>query len=66
MRAPDTAERVGVAVVRVWLERPNGTQLRARITTQELGDGEEASTVATSIDTILETLRAWLEAFVAR
>jgi hypothetical protein len=65
MGAPEAAERTGVLVVRVWIERPPGTGLRARITAQELDNGEQATTVASTVDAILDVVRQWLEAFVA-
>ena len=66
MAASNAAERIGVVVVRVWIEQPPGTGLRARITAQELGDGEQTSKAAKSIDAIVDNVRAWLEEFVNR
>jgi hypothetical protein len=65
MGAPEAVERTGVLVVRVWIERPPGTGLRARITAQGLDDGEQTTTAASTVDTILEVVRHWLEAFVS-
>jgi hypothetical protein len=59
---PPEPQRVGVAVVRVWVD-PEG--LRARITrTLDVRDGEEVVTVAATSADVLKALEAWLEEFV--
>jgi hypothetical protein len=59
-------DRVGVLVVRVWIESDPESELRARITqTLDIANGEDRVTTASSIEEIDATVRAWLEEFVA-
>jgi hypothetical protein len=59
------ADRVGVLVVRVWVESGSGPEaLRARLTSRLDVDEENEETIgAVSIDEILGLTRAWLERF---
>jgi hypothetical protein len=60
---PDEPERVGVLVVRVWLE-PAGDGVVARITARRnvLTDDEEA-VVVTSGEAAVGVVREWIAAF---
>ena len=60
-------ERTGVLVIRVWVEREQPPELRARITrTLDVTVREdEVSTVATTTHEIEQTVRAWLASFVS-
>ena len=58
------AERVGVVVIRVWIEDAHASRLRARITLTDLADGETDSVVAASPEAILDVVRAYLDAFL--
>jgi hypothetical protein len=58
--------RVGVIVIRVWLERRATPPLRARIThTTDLGARAEVVTAAASVDEICAQVRAWLHDFLS-
>lgn len=56
-------ERTGVLIVRLWIEgEPTG--LRARITRLvDISREEQIISTASSIDEIMNTVRAWLESF---
>jgi hypothetical protein len=59
-------DRVGVLVVRVWIEGDSETSLRARITrTLDILSGEEEVATTSSVDEVLTRVRLWLEEFVA-
>jgi hypothetical protein len=65
---PSLGERTGVLVVRIWIEAPfsAGESLRARITSRhDLDAGETDTAAATTVDQVVEIVRAWLERFVA-
>jgi hypothetical protein len=58
-------DRVGVMVVRIWIESSAGS-LRARITeTPDLSSPEQVSHAAATVDEIVAIVRAWVEAFAA-
>ncbi len=60
-------ERVGVLVLRIWIEPddPPGT-VRARITaSRDVLRGERESIAAASPEQALELIRAWIDRFVA-
>jgi hypothetical protein len=62
----ESSDRAGVLVVRVWAGGPVAEGLRARITsTRDLSSDEEIVTMAVDAETILATVREWLEAFVS-
>ncbi len=57
-------EPAGVMVVRIWLERSDGS-LRARLThTLDVAGGEETSHAAATIDEILAGVHDWVAAFL--
>jgi hypothetical protein len=59
------AERVGVVVIRVWLEDAHPIRLRARITlTADVAQGETESVVADSPEAILDAVRSYLDVFL--
>ena len=51
--------------MRVWVERPPGAGLRARISAQRLDDGERTTFAAHTVDAIVDVVRHWLDEFVA-
>lgn len=56
--------RVGVLVVRAWVEGEDeqDQHLRARVTrTDDVVDSRELTAVATSVDEVCDIVRAWLE-----
>lgn len=58
-------DRIGVLVVRIWLDGPEGPP-RARIThTFDLNSCEQVSNGAVSADEILTAVRDWVDAFLA-
>jgi hypothetical protein len=58
-------DRTGVMVVRVWIERSDGS-LRARLTeTLDLTTHEETSCAASSAEEIVEIVSRWVQAFAA-
>jgi hypothetical protein len=62
-----SAERVGLAIVRVWLEEDPACSVRARVTTIDDVAGPAAGVVewtGCDGDATLERLRAWLEEWV--
>jgi hypothetical protein len=64
MPAPST-ERTGVLVVRAWLEDDRPDALRARITsTLDLAQRELDVTPAEKPEQVLQTVKAWLDAFL--
>ena len=65
MPAREAAERTGVIVVRVWIEQPPGPGLRARISAQRLHDDERTTYAVHTVESVVEVVRRWLEAFVA-
>lgn len=59
-------ERVGVLIVRVWIEVGSPSGVRARITeTSDLEQGERTSTVAGTKEEIVAIVSQWLDAFAA-
>jgi hypothetical protein len=59
-------ERVGVLVVRVWLEDASEAGLRARITqTLDVARRGEIVIVTATRDEVYAAVRTWLEAFTA-
>ncbi len=59
-------ERTGAIVVRIWLERPEVSGLRARITqTVDVSNPELFVTAAASPDEVCERVRAWINLFLA-
>jgi hypothetical protein len=59
-------DRVGVLVLRVWLEGPRPVDFRARITAvSEIGDplGEPRIVVVASVDEASDVVRAFVEGF---
>jgi hypothetical protein len=57
-------ERVGVLVIRIWMEHDSGSSLRARITrTLDISARDDVVTAATTDDEICAEVRAWLRAF---
>jgi hypothetical protein len=59
------SQRTGVLIVRLWIEgEPTG--LRARITRLvDISREEQVVSVASSVDEIMTTVRAWLESFTS-
>lgn len=58
-------ERVGVAVVRVWVEPDGG--FRGRITTTvDVGERDEEITAAGAPEDVLRALSDWMEAVTRR
>jgi hypothetical protein len=59
--------RIGVIVIRVWLEQRATAALRARITrTVDLAARNESVTVAGTADEICAQVRSWLDDFLSR
>jgi len=59
-------ERTGVLILRVWIDRPAGDRLRARITSeQQLGSGERISVAADSVGGVVDVVRRWIDDFIA-
>jgi hypothetical protein len=60
-------ERTGLAVIRVWIERPDGREgLRARITlVRDLEGRESESAVAADPEEIVGVVRRFVDDFVA-
>jgi hypothetical protein len=54
-------ERVGVIVVRAWVEGDGG--IRARVTATDLSLAEESVSSAEGVEEIVGLVRAWLERF---
>ncbi len=63
----ENQNRVGVVLVRVWLEPGNGTTLlKARITARlDINEQAEKVTAGASVDEICDRIRVLLEEFVA-
>jgi hypothetical protein len=62
----NATERTAVLVARAWLEGENHTDLKARITrTLDVEHLEGTVSSASTIDDVCETVRDWLEAFIA-
>jgi hypothetical protein len=58
-------QRQAVLVVRLWAEGELPDGLRARITsTLNLATGDEEVALTTGVDTILDTVRTWLAAYL--
>ena len=56
-------DRVGVMVVRIWTEGPDGA-LRARLThSLDLESREERSQAAASAEEIVRIVQEWIDAF---
>jgi len=65
-QADEAAEREAVLTVRLWSDGNLPEGLRARIrSTLDLASGEEKVTMAADVGTVLDTVRAWLEAYLA-
>lgn len=67
MRAMNTVnpERVGVLVIRVWLET-GAPQPRARIIARvNLDDAREMTYATSSVDEVCELVRHWMTEFLA-
>lgn len=63
--APLPAERTGVLVIRAWIEPGGENALRARIiSTLDITEQGEGSTVASSPEAITAAVADWLRAFV--
>ena len=61
----EITERSGVLVVRAWVEGGTPAGLRARITqSRDLASTEQLVTAAATVDEILATVRAWLNALL--
>ena len=63
-----SGERVGLAIVRVWLEEDPTSSLRARVTTIDDIAGPAAGVVewaGRDRDAVVAQLRAWLEEWLA-
>jgi hypothetical protein len=62
-----SSDRTGLLFVRVWIEPGHATKpLRARLTGTVGGSGREMSiAVAATVEDAVESVRAWLEDFVA-
>jgi hypothetical protein len=64
--AASTRERIGVLVVRVWIEGDPATGLRARITRNlDIANLEDEVTTASSVECIEGTVRTWLAEFTS-
>jgi hypothetical protein len=62
-----SSDRTGLLFLRVWVEPGHGTTpLRARIT-ETTGDSrhEVSVTTAATVDDAMESVRSWLEDFIA-
>jgi hypothetical protein len=58
-------DRVGVMVVRVWIEEPSGS-FRARLTrTLDVNDSDQSTHVASTREEILAIVSEWLDVFCA-
>jgi hypothetical protein len=58
-------QRIGVLVVRAWLEDASDTVLRARITqTLDITAHDDVVIVVSTSDDVCDAVRAWLDAFV--
>ncbi len=62
-----SSDRTGLLFVRVWIEPGHATKaLRARVTGTVSGSGREVNiATAASVDDAVESIRSWLEEFVA-
>lgn len=63
-----SGQRVGLAIVRVWLERDHPSPLRARVTTIEhiAGPADDAAEWSGSeVEAVLVHLRTWLDDWLA-
>ena len=59
------AERTGLLVIRVWIEKNGETRLRSRITSVlDVLNAEESSTFAATPDEIAKAVAEWLDAFL--
>jgi hypothetical protein len=57
-------ERVGILVIRVWVEKNSVSGLRARITrTVDIATHDEVVTAAATVDEICAEVRSWLHEF---
>jgi hypothetical protein len=63
-----SAPRVGLAIVRVWLEDEHPSPLRARVTTIEdlAGTAGAVDWSGSEVDAVLAHLTAWLDSWLAR
>lgn len=58
-------QRIGVLVVRAWLEDASEAVLRARITqTLDIAAQDQVVIVTASSEDVCDAVRAWLDAFV--
>ena len=63
-----SGERVGLAIVRIWLEEDPTCSLRARVTTVDDVTGPAGGAVewaGSDGDAVLAQLRAWLDQWLA-
>ncbi|MGZ4280550.1 MAG: hypothetical protein ACXVQ4_00510 [Gaiellaceae bacterium] len=59
--------RAGVMIVRIWVERGHEHSLRARLTeSSDLDSPDQTTTVAASVDEVVEIVRRWAEQFADR
>ena len=63
-----SAPRVGLAIVRVWLEDEHAAPLRARVTTIEdlAGIAGAVDWSGSEVDAVLAHVSAWLDSWLAR
>jgi|tagenome__1003787_1003787.scaffolds.fasta_scaffold20753672_1 hypothetical protein len=60
-----SAEHFGVLVVRIWLEGPDASEFRARVTsTFELEGEPRQGLVASSPEATLQMVKRWLDEFI--
>ena len=63
--ASPRAERTGLLVIRVWVEKNGDTRLRSRITrVLDVSEREETSTAAATPEEITSVVAEWLDAFL--
>ena len=63
---PKDEIRVGVLALRAWAEGPLPEGLRIRITSRlDLSSADDVVTMAVDTETVMATVREWLDAFMS-
>jgi len=61
------ADRVGMLVIRAWVEGGSSSPLRARVRwTTDVSAGFEQSLTAVEVDAVLSSVETWLDEVLAR
>lgn len=65
--APVPTDRVGMLVIRAWVEGGSSSPLRARVRwTTDVSSGFEHSLTAVEVDAVLASVETWLGEVLAR